>query len=68
MMMIDIKMGNSGVTLKCVVCVEGNQYCVMLKDSDFRTMPCGFGDTVMDAIDDFKSSARELKLNTPKGA
>jgi hypothetical protein len=40
----------------------------MLKDSDFRTMPCGFGDTVMDAIDDFKSSARELKLNTPKGA
>jgi hypothetical protein len=35
----------------------------MLKDSDFMTMPCGFGDTVMDAIDDFKSAARELKLN-----
>ena len=61
--MINIEMRNCGVTFNCIVCNEGNQYCVMIKDSDFMTMPCGFGDTVMDAIDDFKSKTRELKLN-----
>jgi hypothetical protein len=63
--MINIKMGNSGISLNCIVCVEGNKFCVMLKESDFRTMPCGFGGTVMDAIDDFKNEAR---TSTLKGA
>ncbi len=53
-------MGNSGVTFDCIVCTEGDQYCVMIKDTCLSTMPAGFGNTVMDAIDDFKGSVRSL--------
>tara|TARA_R110000850_G_scaffold24625_9_gene71931 strand:+ start:841 stop:1038 length:198 start_codon:yes stop_codon:yes gene_type:complete len=60
--MINIKMGNSGVSLSCIVCAEGDKFCVTLDGSDFRTMPCGFGDTVMDAIDDFKNEVRTVTL------
>lgn len=55
-------MGNSGVTFECNVCREGNRYCVMIKDTCLSTMPTGFGRTVMDAIDAFKSSARNQTL------
>ena len=58
--MIKIEMENGGVTFDCIVCDEGNQYCVMIKDTCLSTMPAGFGDTVMGAIDDFKDSARNL--------
>jgi hypothetical protein len=56
--MINIEMGNSGVTFNCIVCDEGNQYCVMIKDTCLSTAPAGFGSTVMEAAEDFKDSVR----------
>ena len=56
--MINIEMGNSGVTFDCIVCNEGNQYCVMIKDTCLSTAPAGFGSTVMEAVEDFKDSVR----------
>ena len=65
--MIKVEMGSSGITFDCIVCNEGNQYCVMIKDTCLSTMPAGFGNTVMDAIYDFKDSARNLTKALKEG-
>ena len=60
--MINIKMGDSGVTFNCIVSEAGGQYCVMIKGTCLYNNPAGLGNTIMDAIENFKDKVRNNQV------
>lgn len=51
-------MGNDGYLVECEVKEDGDKYCVTGVDWCFVSMPVGFGDTIGQAITDFKVKLR----------
>ena len=58
-MKVNIDFGNDGISLEVNISVDGNQYCALLGD-DLQSGICGFGDTPMGAIWDFKNEFRNI--------
>lgn len=58
-MFIEIDFGNNGFKVKASIVKEGNQWCVLGNGEDFHnTNLLGFGDTIPDAINEFKCALR----------
>lgn len=54
-----VDFGNDGFKVTARISVEGNQWCCHA--GDFAEMPAGFGNTIQEAVSDYKSVVRNEK-------